>query len=68
MCFIVFHSTVLFQTQMPQISLIHENERDECLGDLWVWAKTRYQRKLGSQTENVTLSFKVMVMYAEKST
>ncbi|XP_033633055.1 ubiquinone biosynthesis O-methyltransferase-like [Asterias rubens] len=59
---------LLFQTQMPQISLIHENERDECLGDLWIWAKTRYQPKLGGQTENVTLSFKVMVMYAEKST
>ena len=67
MFFFVFHSTVLIKTIMPQITMIHERERDECLEDLWVWAKTRYQPKLGGQTKIVTLSFKFMVMHAEKS-
>ncbi|XP_033632673.1 uncharacterized protein LOC117294401 [Asterias rubens] len=58
---------LLIKTIMPQITMIHERERDECLEDLWVWAKTRYQPKLGGQTEIVTLSFKFMVMHAEKS-
>ncbi|XP_033632674.1 juvenile hormone acid O-methyltransferase-like [Asterias rubens] len=57
---------LFFKTIMKQLSKIPENEREECLEDLWVWVQTLFQPSLGGQTGSIAVPKWFMVMHAKK--